>query len=188
MPKEWYHGKTSSLQRDEVFFFYKGGEKMNVEIRKMLPEDIKDVQHVASKTWKATYAGIIPGEVQENFLTAAYSDENMEYRMNHSLLLVAEIKGKVVGFANFSPVNEKGEVELGAIYIYPENQGAGVGTALLNEGIILLDEVKEIYINVERDNEIGKMFYQAKGFKPIREFDDNFDGHVLKTIRMVLKV
>ena len=101
---------------------------------------------------------------------------------------MAEIAGKIVGFANFSPVKEDGKAELGAIYLYPEQQGKGIGSALLQKGIDVLEGIKEIYINVERENKIGKTFYEAKGFEVVKEFDDEFDGHILKTVRMVLKV
>lgn len=157
-------------------------------IRKMQQEDIKQVQDVAKTTWNATYEGIIPSEVQENFLKSAYNDERMKQRLERSTLFVAEVEGRVVGFANFSPVREDGKVELGAIYLYPEQQGKGIGSALLQKGIKDLDGVNEIYINVEKDNKIGKTFYEAKGFEVVKEFDDDFDGHILKTVRMVLKV
>ncbi|MDN4494731.1 GNAT family N-acetyltransferase [Ureibacillus aquaedulcis] len=157
-------------------------------IRKMQKEDIEQVQDVAKTTWNATYEGIIPLEVQENFLESAYNDERMKQRLERSTLFVAEIHGRVVGFANFSLVREDGKVELGAIYLYPEQQGKGIGSALLQKGIKDLDGVKEIYINVEKDNKIGMAFYEARGFEVIKEFDDDFDGHILKTVRMVLKV
>lgn len=157
-------------------------------IRKMNPEDTKQVQHVAKTSWNATYEGIYPHEVQGNFLKSAYNDEMMKRRMERSLMLVAEEDGKVVGFANFSPVKEGGKVELYAIYLLPEVQGKGIGTSLLNERIEQLDGVKEIYINVNRDNAIGRAFYEAKGFKAVEELDEDFEGHSLKTIRMVLEV
>lgn len=161
---------------------------MDYGIRKMKQEDTKQVQNVAKTTWNATYEGIIPSEVQENFLISAYNDERMKQRLEQSTIYVAEVEGSVVGFANFSPVKEGGKVELGAIYLYPEQQGKGIGTALLQKGIHELDGVNKIYINVEKDNKIGKTFYEAKGFEVVNEFDDDFDGHILKTIRMVLKV
>ncbi len=36
-------------------------------IRKMKQEDIKQVQDIAKVTWNATYEGVIPSDVQENF-------------------------------------------------------------------------------------------------------------------------
>lgn len=161
---------------------------MNFVIRKMVKNDIKNVQDVATKSWNATYEGIIPIEVQENFLQQAYSDEMMEKRLNSSLLLVAEVGDTIVGFANFSPVSKEGKAELSAIYLYPQHQGKGIGTALLQEGIKNLHGIKEVYIDVEKENNVGKNFYHAKGFHIVKEFDDNFDGHLLKTIRMKLKL
>ncbi|WEG14495.1 GNAT family N-acetyltransferase [Pullulanibacillus sp. KACC 23026] len=160
---------------------------MDFIIRKMRSEDTEQVQDVAKTTWNATYEGIIPLNVQENFLNSAYNDEMMKRRLEKSNLFVAVHEEKVVGFANFSPVNE-GKAELGAIYIYPEFQGMGIGSALLQKGINHLKDIKEIYINVEKENKIGKTFYEAKGFQMVEEFDDDFDGHILKTIRMVLEI
>lgn len=161
---------------------------MNCTIRRMLIEDTKQVQDVAKKSWNATYEGIIPNRIQENFLKGAYNDEMMQKRLSHSLLLVAEAESKIVGFANFSPVNEKGQTELSAIYLYPEYQGHGIGSALLDKGIAMLENLKEVHLDVEKDNTIGTNFYKAKGFKVVDEYDDNFDGHILKTVRMVLKI
>ncbi|SFC86441.1 Ribosomal protein S18 acetylase RimI [Bacillus sp. OV322] len=151
-------------------------------------EDISQVQHVAKTSWNSTYQGIIPLEIQESFLKTAYNDEMMQKRLEHSLFWVAEVNGEIVGFANFSAIKEEGKTELAAIYLNPEYQGKGIGTALLNEGIKQLDGVKEIYIDVEKDNNIGTRFYKAKGFKIVSEFDDDFDGHILKTVRMVFNV
>lgn len=161
---------------------------MQSEIRKMREADIKQVQHVAKQSWHVTYEGIIPLNIQNNFLRMAYSDEMMKRRLEGSHMFVAEVNDEVVGFANYAYVNDQGQSELSAIYLLPKEQGKGIGTALLEEGIHTLQNVKEIYVNVEKDNGIGVNFYRAKGFQIVKEFDDNFDGHVLKTIRMKLVV
>jgi ribosomal protein S18 acetylase RimI-like enzyme len=161
---------------------------MEFTIREMKHEDIKQVQNVAKTTWNSTYEGIIPLEIQENFLKSAYNDERMKQRLERSVLFVAEVESEIVGFANFSEVKEDGTAELGAIYLYPDQQNKGIGTALLQKGIEELEGVKEIYINVEKENKIGKTFYEAKSFEVVKEFDDDFDGHILKTVRMVLKL
>lgn len=44
------------------------------------------------------------------------------------------------------------------------------------------------FINVEKDNVIGTRFYKSKGFEAASKFEDVFDGHILKTLRMYLKV
>lgn len=162
--------------------------EMSYLIRKMRKEDTVNVQDVAKKSWNATYEGIIPSAIQEKFLKSAYRDERMKKRLKESLFLVAEIENMIVGFANYSPVTNSGEAELGAIYIYPKHQGKGIGTALLQEGIRNLEGVKEIFINVEKEKKKGTTFYEAKGFNIVDEFDDDFGGHILITVRMVLEV
>src|SRR5699024_4235583 len=108
---------------------------MNFKIRNITINDINSVQDIGEKRWLASYACIIPEEIQKRFLKAAYSDEMMHKRLNHSLFLVAETDSGVVGFANFSFANDQGEANLGAIYLYPGQQSKGIGTAMLQEGI-----------------------------------------------------
>jgi len=109
-------------------------------------------------------------------------------RYKNSIILVAKHDGIVVGFANFSIVSNDGKSELAAIYLLSQYQSKGVGSSFLQEGISILDGVKEVFINVEKENNLGRNFYGAKGFTIFNEFDDNFDGHILKTVRMALKV
>lgn len=159
---------------------------MNFKIRNMTIDDINSVQDIAEKSWLATYAGIIPEDTQKKFLKAAYSDEMMHKRLNHSLFLVAETDSGVVGFANFSFANYQGETNLGAIYLYPGQQSRGIGTAMLQEGINQLDGVVSISVEVEKDNAIGVSFYKAKGFEIVDEYDDEIDGYIMRTNRMLL--
>lgn len=161
---------------------------MNIIIRNMKKKDIEQVQHVARTSWHSTYKGIIPHKIQDKFLNVAYSNEMMKRRLKQSIMFVAEVERKVIGFANYSPVNQDGVTELTAIYLDPIYQGKRIGTALLEEGIERLRGVKEIHLNVEKNNRIGMDFYEAKGFAVVSEFDDDFDGHILKTVRMALKV
>ena len=159
---------------------------MSYVVRDMTVEDVMSVQDVANKSWFATYEGIIPREIQEDFLRVAYSEEMLERRLESSHVFVAEVADEVVGFVDFSPVDAAGRVELQAIYLYPAMQGEGMGTALLRKGIAKLDGVKEVVVEVEEENLIGRQFYEAKGFKMVAEYDEDFAGYVLKTIQMVL--
>lgn len=159
---------------------------MNVTIRSMKNEDIQSVQHVAKTSWNTTYEGIIPAEIQRNFINTAYSNEMLTKRLINTVFLVAEIDGEIIGFINFTHLKSDTKVELGAIYLYKDYQGKGIGTSLLNEGITFFPNLKKVYVNVEKDNEVGLAFYKAKGFIIETEYDDLFDGHILKTIRLTL--
>ncbi len=160
---------------------------MAIEIRKMTLQDISQVQYVARTSWHHTYEGIIPRQIQDNFLATAYSDENMVRRVERSHVFVAVIEEQVVGFANYSYVKEDGKSELAAIYLLPEAQGKGIGTKLLEQGISL-PNIKSIELSVERNNATGLNFYLAKGFKQIDAYKEDFAGHEQDTIRMRLEL
>lgn len=160
---------------------------MEFTIRKMKRKDILAVQKVAKASWKTTYDGIIPIHIQEDFLTRAYDVKMIKKRLKKTTFFVGEVDNKVVGFANYSPLFEEGKIDLHAIYLYAAYQGFGIGTAFLEAGFNDLG-ASEILINVERQNQVAMNFYHAKGFEKVSEFDDDFDGHILHTIRMSLKV
>ncbi len=157
-------------------------------IRKMNETDIEQVQLVAKLSWQSTYKGIIPEEIQESFVNSAYSNEMLVKRLKKTLFLVAEQENKIIGFANFTSLKGDRWVELGAIYLYEEFQGKGIGTDLLKAGIEHLEHVKRIYVNVEKENQTAVNFYKLKGFNIETEYEDVFNGHALKTIRMMLEV
>lgn len=157
-------------------------------IRKMKRKDISSVQNIAKITWHATYDEIIPRQVQEIFLRVAYSDQLLNNRVKKSLVFVAEMNRDVVGFAQCTDQDVQGKAELVALYIYPEYQGKGIGTGLINEGIKKIKNIKELYLNVERDNKLGQRFYEAKGFEVVIQYKEDLVGHTLNTVKMRLKL
>lgn len=160
---------------------------MDFIIRPMKRKDISNVQDIAKTSWHDTYNGIIPIEIQDKFLEGAYSVKNMKFRWKKSYIYIAEKEDEAVGFANFSPVLQEGYVELGAIYLYPSHQGIGIGSALLHYGVNQL-RPREIQLNVEQNNIKALDFYTSKGFEIIKDFQENFDGHLLDTYRMSWKL
>lgn len=159
---------------------------MTLIIRQMNEDDISFVQEIAQTSWTATYEGIIPKHIQERFLQAAYSDERLTCRLQTSPFLVATVGESLIGFANFSHINEERQAELLAIYLLPTAQHKGIGSALLENGIQRLQGATSLTVCVEKDNKIGRQFYSAKGFQQVEEFDELFEGHMLKTIRLIL--
>ncbi len=161
---------------------------MSPQIRKMTRSDIKGVQETATDSWHATYKGIIPLEIQNRFLDMAYSDDMMHRKLAQSHMFVAEEDGKMIGFADFTQPDAQGKVVLNAIYLRPASQNKGVGTLLLTHGIEQIEGLATLYVEVEKENKIGRRFYDARGFRTVKEYDDDFDGHVLKTVLMTLHV
>ncbi|UBH22491.1 GNAT family N-acetyltransferase [Macrococcus armenti] len=161
---------------------------MKYKIREMSVSDIPAVQNVAKLSWHDTYEGIIPCHIQENFLDIAYSTSMLEKRLAMTHMYVAEYSGKVTGFANFSKPDDQHISELTAIYILPDYQRLGIGLALLEYGISKLEQVRNIDVIVEKANIKGYNFYKKLGFEVLDEFEEDFDGHMLKSIKMRLRL
>ncbi len=158
---------------------------MNSKIRNMTEKDIPKIQNIAKLSWHDTYAEIIPFHIQDNFLEMAYSSSMLEKRLALTKMYVAEFEDQVVGFANFSK-DENGIVELTAIYLLSDYRNLRIGSALIKHGISRMEGIKFIDVVVEKENKVGYNFYKKFGFLVQDEFEDDFDSHILKSVKMRL--
>lgn len=88
---------------------------------------------------------------------------------------VYEDEGQVTGF--LSLIGN----EVGAIFVHPECQGKGVGRKLMDHAVSLRGG---LFLDVFRDNQTGRRFYERYGFKFEREHMHEQSGHV--QVRMTL--
>ena len=152
-------------------------------IRDIQPGDFLAIRRVARETWAVTYRGIVPEDVQDEFVRLAYSEESLARRMEGGVFLVADLNEEVVGFADF--YSDSGEVRLVAIYVLPNEQGRSIGTRLLKAGMSRFPADTRITLRVEQDNRPARRFYEARGFRETGGFTEDFFGHELREIEMV---
>ncbi len=97
-------------------------------------------------------------------------------------IVVAESKGKIVGFSSFGQCRDDNAVasdgEIWAIYLLPLHWGKGLGRALLLESRaqLLAKGMKRISLWVIAGNERALRFYRSAGFEP--------EEHSLKTFEL----
>lgn len=158
----------------------------SVLIRRARVTDAPAIERVARATWKDTYTGLIPKEVQARILNRAYTEEGLFRAIDRpsSWFFVAEAGGTVVGFAEFAPRSEE-KVDLLRIYVLPEHQRAGIGSALLEAGLDAIRRSNENYTRLVAGVEIGNSkairFYEKHGFRHVTTttFDhDDLSTHV----------
>jgi len=163
---------------------------MTYTIRRARPADAPGIVDVARRTWQSTYAGIIPAAVQEQALAAWYAEERIARQTADpvsAFLLVTTGAGEIVGFAFTSPRPEAGEAELWRFYVLPEHQGKGLGRRLIAATLEALP-VRRLFVQVEKENAVGRRAYEAMGFTLVREYADDLFGHATRAVELCLAV
>jgi|GraSoiStandDraft_14_1057315.scaffolds.fasta_scaffold449561_2 ribosomal protein S18 acetylase RimI-like enzyme len=155
-----------------------------VTIRGADRSDVPGIADVARQTWTATYAGIIPDEVQRQLLESWYSAPALSRAIaSPGAFLVATQAGRVVGFAQFV-WRPPESAELARIYVRPERQHVGVGTMLLDAGFAACRKrgVGRVSVLVEWDNVIGRAFYRSRAFTEIGKRRQEVVGYSLDLV------
>ncbi|PAE13933.1 hypothetical protein CHI02_02190 [Niallia circulans] len=147
-----------------------------ITVRDMNRSDVDSIREIAAVTWKKTYSEIIPEEIQAKVLNDAYSDGEMDKRLNSSLTLVAESKDEIIGYAFFSGDLYKKDIYLESLYIHPNFQGQGIGRQLLNIGVNKFSNPWTLSLTVYKGNP-NISFYEKEGFKITKENNGDFYGH-----------
>lgn len=144
------------------------------------PADVEDADQIAFihvTSWQETYSGIVP----DSFLESLSVDRRAVQWMRslsdpddlYHAVLVAEVGGQVVGFANYGMEREKDKAyqgELFALYLLRGFQGGGIGKALFQGSMqsLRVMGIFSMLVWVLSENPARK-FYEHIGGKFLRE-------------------
>ncbi len=143
-------------------------------IRIAVITDSEAIAAVHIQSWRETYPGIMP---QQRLDSMSLERSTKHWQANISgafTVLVAEVEGRIVGFASGgdnheNPDCETGignacDCELGALYLLQEFQGRGIGKALFNGFVELMkQEQRHTMIVWVAEKNISTGFYAAMG-------------------------
>ena len=65
--------------------------------------------------------------------------------------------------------------EVGAIFVHPDNQGQGIGRALMDHAASLRDD---LFVDVFEENSVGRRFYDRYGFRFEYKHVHDDSGHM----------
>lgn len=147
-----------------------------MEIRPAEPADRVAIREVARETWHQTYEDLDPATIDKTVDDWYEPDEFGDLLTNPgTVFLVAETDDEVIGFTH--AVVLQGQADILRVYVAPDHQGEGVGTALHER---MIDEAEE---DVERvraidlaSNDHARRFFEAKGFEEVDTGSVNIRG------------
>ena len=149
-----------------------------VELRPAEESDVDAIAAVARASWHAAYDDVLGPDAVDDTVDEWYDEQELLDSLDGSCFLVAETQD-VVGFAHAAELADKVNVaELYRLYVHPEYWGNGVGSALLARVEAVLRErgVERLQLVVLAANDVGRSFYEERGFERVKELDSELPG------------
>ncbi|WP_328529814.1 GNAT family N-acetyltransferase [Nocardioides sp. NBC_00368] len=104
-----------------------------MRVREATTEDPDAVIHVGVTTWRATYPPITGQAYVEDGINKWWAPDAVLPGIRAGTVLVAEVDDRVIAMASYSLFED--HLMLWKLYVLPEVQGSGAGSALLGEVI-----------------------------------------------------
>lgn len=136
-------------------------------IRLAEARDASAIAHVHVQSWLTTYKGLVPEEYLASLNEAERIPLWQKWLALDISVFVAEVDGKIAGFASGGPIREPlaaYDAELYTIYLLEEAQGRGIGKNLLSavaEALIGKGHMSMLVWVLERNPAVR--FYEKTG-------------------------
>ena len=137
---------------------------MSVKIRRAHQDDIEGIVSVGRQTWPTTYE-FAGAEYVADGLATWWSADAIKRSLEATTVLVADSGNAIVGTGNIDLRPETAVIW--KLYVVPDAQGAGVGSALLTE-LVGVAGGRPVQIEYTDGNARAARFYAAHGFVEVR--------------------
>jgi len=151
-------------------------------IRDATVDDIATIRALADRIWRVCYPGIITVGQIDYMLGWMYAAEKIRAEMESQqvrYLLASLSRGdEPTGFAAYGPGDTPGEIFLHILYIDPDRQRRGLGSALLREVTrrAASDGARRLSLRVNRQNGNAIRSYEKNGFAVTAEVVGDIGG------------
>jgi len=157
-----------------------------ISIRAATEHDAVAISQVHLRSWRTTYAGIVPDEYLATLNEAERILLWREWLSRDLQVYIADLDGEIVGFISGGPIREPVQtydVELFAIYLLEQAQGHGIGTALLRElaGSLLSKGFSSMIVWVLEKNS-SRHFYVKSSAQLVTSKDIQIGGGMLSEV------
>jgi GNAT superfamily N-acetyltransferase len=154
-----------------------GGSRPAFKVRRAVPADAPAMVRAHARSWRATYAGVLPDAVIADVVKSRPArivrwQARLAEPKHRSGSFVGELDGQVVGFVFWGPTvgpdSTTDTAEVQAIYLDPDAIGRGIGRALLDAAVgdMVADGFAAAILWVLDTNDRARRFYEVAGWWP----------------------
>lgn len=155
-------------------------EDDRVCLHSVTAEEAEAIEAMALRIWSVCYAEMLSAEQIDYMLGWMYAPARIRREMRDQIAEYHWLRlgGETVGFAAVGPGEDSGEVYLHKLYVLPEQQGQGIGSAALAalEGAARAGGAEKISLRVNRGNAAAIRVYEKNGFQRIAEVCSDIGG------------
>ncbi|MBR7782901.1 GNAT family N-acetyltransferase [Undibacterium luofuense] len=164
-----------------------------VSLRRATVADAEAIAAVRVEGWQTAYRGMIPDQYLDEMLV----DDHVLYwkrilqalpaAADKACVYVAESEGHVIGFVSATLLAEPKHgyhAELGALYIRPQWQRAGIGRRMMHKVARTLQSwnCADLVVWVLSDNRLARNFYEELNGEFVLEQEFSWDDMDLKEV------
>ena len=166
------------------------GLPAGTELRVAAPADADALAEVFIAAWRASYRGIVEAAVLDRLDADDLADwlATLTASPATTTWTATASDGRVLGFARAGadPADSRrGHVY--SLYVHPDARGLGVGTALLEHGLSVLEEqgLAPVTLWVFEQNRAARRLYAAAGFAPdgARRIEPDYGAEEIRLLR-----
>jgi ribosomal protein S18 acetylase RimI-like enzyme len=150
-------------------------------IRPARAGDSNAIAHVVKTSWLATNTRFLPADAAK---AVTHGERMAEVTALHwPSIFVAEMDNAIVGAVG---ANDQGHIWM--LYVLPEHQGLGIGSALYDAAIESLRKTgtRKAVLEVLAANESAVSFYRTRGWVPEGRRTEPIPGFRFTAVRMGL--
>lgn len=132
--------------------------------------------------------------IEESVWKNLYNTVVREY-IPRAVTYVFEESGRVQGFISLfrelseqadsaKPEKDQAAMHIGALFVSPDAQGEGVGSALLG---LAKEKYQSLSLSIYIENKKACRFYERQGFRTVSVGESDFKGHPQRLMRWTLE-
>lgn len=154
-------------------------------IERASADDVDSIKQMLSETWIDTYGSHLSRSTIEQVTTHWHDPKllrsQIETRGNY--FAVARDGGKIVGLITVVAVTSE-ELYLSRLYVHPDHQRKGIGSALLDAAVKAHPDATLIRLDVEQQNTKGLSYWRKQKFVEVGAFIEKIGAESMTVITM----